>query len=150
MSIDAPAVPLDLTAGLTTPRGTDYYLLSELLTDEEREIRDRVRNFVDTQVLPIINDYWERAQFPLELVPKIAELGVVGGTIRGTAARACPAWRPGMVDPGNGPRRRQRQHLPRRAERPGDGVDQHARLRGAETAMAARQWPGWTRSARSP
>ena len=57
MSIDAiaPAAapqvstqPLDLTTGLTTPRGTDYYLLSELLTDSEREIRDRVRNFVDT------------------------------------------------------------------------------------------------------
>ena len=77
------ASPLDLTAGLTTPRGTDYYLLAELLTDAEREIRDRVRNFVDTQVLPIINDYWERAQFPFELVPKIAALGVVGGAITG-------------------------------------------------------------------
>ena len=88
MSIDATAppaaaAPLDLTAGLTTPRGTDYYLLAELLTDDEREIRDRVRNFVDTQVLPIINDYWERAQFPFELVPKIAQLGVVGGAITG-------------------------------------------------------------------
>ena len=63
MTVDAaalpvPAPPLDLTAGLTTPRGTDYYLLSDLLTDPEREIRDRVRTFVDTQVLPIINDYW--------------------------------------------------------------------------------------------
>jgi len=83
MSIEAPTAPQDLTAGLTTPRGTDYYLLAELLTDAEREIRDRVRNFVDTQVLPIINDYWERAQFPFELVPKIAQLGVVGGAITG-------------------------------------------------------------------
>ena len=73
MSVDAstppvPAAPVDLTAGLTTPRGTEYYLLSDLLTDDERKIRDRVRNFVDTQVLPIINDYWERAQFPFELM----------------------------------------------------------------------------------
>jgi glutaryl-CoA dehydrogenase len=88
MSVDAaampaPAAPPDLTAGLTTPRGTDYYLLSDLLTDPERELRDRVRDFVDTQVLPIINDYWERAQFPFELVPKIAQLGVVGGAITG-------------------------------------------------------------------
>ncbi len=99
MSIDATApptaaagTPLDLTAGLTTPRGTDYYLLSELLTDAEREIRDRVRNFVDTQVLPIINDYWERAQFPFELVPKIAQLGRGRRRDhRATAAPACPA-----------------------------------------------------------
>jgi len=54
--------PLALTAGLTTPRGTDYYLLSELLTDEQREIRCLVENSVDTEVVPSINDYWERAQ----------------------------------------------------------------------------------------
>ena len=57
---------------------------------------------------------------------------------RATAARACPASRAGMVDPGDVPRRRQRQHLPRRAVRPGDGLDQHARQRGAEAALAAR------------
>jgi hypothetical protein len=91
------AQPLDLTAGLTTPRGTDYYLLSELLTDEEREIRDRVRNFVDTAVLPIINDYWERAQFPFELVPKIAQLGVVGGPIQGYGCPGLSRLAQGMV-----------------------------------------------------
>lgn len=36
---------VDLTKCLTTARGTDYYLLSELLTDAERKIRDRVRAF---------------------------------------------------------------------------------------------------------
>jgi glutaryl-CoA dehydrogenase len=102
MSIDtsapqAIAAPLDLTAGLTTPRGTDYYLLSELLTDEEREIRDRVRNFVDVEVLPIINDYWERAQFPFELVPKIAQLGVVGGPIQGYGCPGLSRLGQGMV-----------------------------------------------------
>jgi glutaryl-CoA dehydrogenase len=107
MSIDAPAPlvsaepatadRLDLTAGLTTPRGTDYYLLSDLLTDDEREIRDRVRNFVDTQVLPIINDYGERAQFPFELVPKIAELGVVGGAITGYGCPGLSRLAAGMV-----------------------------------------------------
>jgi len=66
MSMEATAppllAPLALTAGLTTPRGTDYYLLSELLTDEQREIRCLVENSVDTEVVPSINDYWERAQ----------------------------------------------------------------------------------------
>jgi alkylation response protein AidB-like acyl-CoA dehydrogenase len=97
MSIEAPTAPQDLTAGLTTPRGTDYYLLAELLTDSEREIRDQVRAFVDTQVLPIINDYWERAQFPFELVPKIAQLGIVGGAISGYGCPGLSRLAAGMV-----------------------------------------------------
>jgi glutaryl-CoA dehydrogenase len=61
----------------------DFYRIDDLLTVQEREIRDRVRNFCDKQVLPIINDYWERAAFPFELVPKLAELELAGGTIQG-------------------------------------------------------------------
>src|SRR5665213_1852992 len=61
----------------------DYYLLDELLSDDERELRDRVREFGDREVLPIINDYWERAEFPFELVPKLAELNIAGTTIQG-------------------------------------------------------------------
>jgi len=60
---------------------SDYYLLDEDLPDDARAVRDRVRAFVDAEVLPVINDYWDRAEFPFPLVPKIAELGVVGGTI---------------------------------------------------------------------
>src|SRR6266699_7068728 len=63
--------------------GTDFYLIDELLTEEERRIRDRVRAFCDTEVIPIINDYWERAEFPFELIPKIAALGIAGGNIQG-------------------------------------------------------------------
>ena len=63
--------------------GTDFYLMDELLTEEERRIRDKVRAFCDTEVIPIINDYWERAEFPFELIPKIAALGIAGGSIQG-------------------------------------------------------------------
>ena len=63
--------------------GTDYYLIEELLTDEEREIRDRVRSFADREVIPVINGYWERAEFPFEMIPRIAELKIAGGTIEG-------------------------------------------------------------------
>jgi glutaryl-CoA dehydrogenase len=61
----------------------DYYLLDQTLSEDERELRDRVREFGDREVLPIVNDYWERADFPFELVPKLAELNVVGTTIQG-------------------------------------------------------------------
>jgi glutaryl-CoA dehydrogenase len=62
---------------------SDYYLLDELLTDEARDVRDRVRSFVDADVVPVINDYWERAEFPFDLVPKLASLRIAGSTIEG-------------------------------------------------------------------
>ncbi|HMQ29296.1 MAG TPA: acyl-CoA dehydrogenase family protein [Chloroflexaceae bacterium] len=61
----------------------DFYHLDALLAPEERALRERVRAFCDDEVLPIINDYWERAEFPFQLVPKLARLGIVGGTIEG-------------------------------------------------------------------
>ena len=71
---------------MTSPT-TDFYAIEDLLAPEEIAIRDRVRAFCDEEVLPRINDYWERAEFPFELVPKIAELGMAGGTIQG---HGCP------------------------------------------------------------
>src|SRR6476661_3586068 len=64
--------------GATFPR-VDFYAVDDLLTEEERALRDKVRAFVDREIIPIIGPYWERAEFPWELVPKIAELGIVGG-----------------------------------------------------------------------
>jgi glutaryl-CoA dehydrogenase len=72
-----------LVADVTRSLGTDYYLIEELLTDEEREVQDKVRAFADREVIPIINDYWDKAQFPFELIPKIAELNIAGTTIQG-------------------------------------------------------------------
>src|ERR687889_2534900 len=72
-----------LLADVGRSLGTDYFLIEELLTDEEREIRDRVRSFADREVIPVINDYWERAEFPFEMIPMIAELNIAGGTIEG-------------------------------------------------------------------
>ncbi len=71
----------------------DLYLLDELLTGEERAVRDRVRAFCDREVRPVINDYWERAEFPHALLPGLAELHIAGGTMAehggpGMSARA--------------------------------------------------------------
>ena len=76
-------------------QGVDFYLMDELLTDEERRIRDKVRDFCDREVIPIINDYWERAEFPFELIPKLAALNIAGGSIKGYGA-------PGMSDVASG------------------------------------------------
>jgi glutaryl-CoA dehydrogenase len=73
----------DIKRQLGQSLGTDFYLMDELLTEQERSVRDKVRDFSDKEVIPIINDYWERAEFPFELVPKLAALGLAGADIHG-------------------------------------------------------------------
>jgi glutaryl-CoA dehydrogenase len=72
-----------MVAEIKHSTSTDFYLMDELLTAEERSIRDKVHAFCDTEVIPIINDYWERAEFPFELIPKLAALNIAGGSIQG-------------------------------------------------------------------
>ena len=72
-----------MIADVSTSLGTDFYLLDELLTDEERQIRDRVREFCDREVIPVMNEYWDKAEFPFEMIPKFAELNIAGGSIEG-------------------------------------------------------------------
>jgi glutaryl-CoA dehydrogenase len=81
----------DIKRELGQSLGTDFYLMDELLTEQERSVRDKVRNFSDKEVIPIINDYWERAEFPFELVPKLAALGLAGADIQGYG---CPGLSP--------------------------------------------------------
>ncbi len=59
----------------------DYYLLDELISEEHLMIRDSVRQWVDKELLPIIEDYAQRAEFPRQLLPSMAELGLFGPTI---------------------------------------------------------------------
>jgi glutaryl-CoA dehydrogenase len=75
----------------------DFYALEDLLEPGEIEVRDRVREFCAREVTPIINDYWERAEFPFELVPKIAELGIAGGTVQGYGSAGMSAVAAGLV-----------------------------------------------------
>ncbi|MCS6871457.1 MAG: acyl-CoA dehydrogenase family protein [Anaerolineae bacterium] len=70
-----------------TLSAVDFYRLDELLTPEEREVRYLVRDFMAREVEPIINAYWERAEFPMELIPKLAALNLAGATIKGYGCR---------------------------------------------------------------
>ena len=76
---------------------TDFYLMDELLTPEERGIRDKVHAFCDREVLPIINDYWERAEFPFEIIPKFAALNLAGGSIQGYGCPGMSAIAAGII-----------------------------------------------------
>jgi glutaryl-CoA dehydrogenase len=82
---------------LQSVSGTDFYLMDELLTEEERNIRDKVHAFCDREVIPIINDYWERAEFPFELIPKLAALNIAGGSIQGYGAPGMSTTAAGLV-----------------------------------------------------
>ena len=77
--------------------GTDYFFLDDLLTEEERDVRDRVRFFCDKYVIPIITDFWEREEFPFELLPKIAALNIAGTTIEGYGCPKMSATAAGLV-----------------------------------------------------
>lgn len=59
----------------------DYYRIDELLTEEERMVRDLVREWVDREVIPIIGKAANEGRFPLELIPQMAELGLFGPTL---------------------------------------------------------------------
>ncbi len=59
----------------------DYFNIDDLLTDEHKLIRDTVRNYVKKEISPIIEDYAQRGEFPLQIVKQMGELGCFGPTI---------------------------------------------------------------------
>lgn len=65
------------------PSPTDLYNVDSLLTEEERMVRDTVREFVRERVLPIIGEHFEAGTFPRGLIPEIAQLGLLGMHIEG-------------------------------------------------------------------
>ena len=69
----------------------DFYMTNSLLTDEERDVRDRVRRFAEEQLQPVAREAWEQATFPDKLLPEFAALGVAGGTVDGYG---CPGLSP--------------------------------------------------------
>jgi glutaryl-CoA dehydrogenase len=76
-----------------TRRGTrpvDFLNVGGLLSEEEKEVRDRVRSFVDERVVPTAAGYWDRAKFPFDLLPGLGELGVMGGTLG--REYGCAGW----------------------------------------------------------
>jgi glutaryl-CoA dehydrogenase len=61
--------------------GVDYYDIASLLSEEELLVRDTVREFVDDNVLPIIEKHNRAGTFPVDLVRKMADLGMFGSTL---------------------------------------------------------------------
>ncbi|RMH67462.1 MAG: acyl-CoA dehydrogenase [Bacteroidetes bacterium] len=75
------ASPVSTTYDPAAFEAPDYYALDDLLTEEEKVIRQRVREFVTREVLPVIEAHAQAMTFPRDLVPEIARQGLLGPSI---------------------------------------------------------------------
>ena len=64
-------------------RGVDYYGIETLLSEDERRMRDAVRDWVEAEFVPIVAEHHRAGTFPVALIPKLGELGVFGATLKG-------------------------------------------------------------------
>lgn len=75
----------------------DFYELSDKLSPDQRALQLKVREFMETEVAPIVNDYWLRDEFPYELIPKMGELGLAGITFEGYGCPNLPYLMEGVL-----------------------------------------------------
>ena len=68
-------------------QGVDFYQYSRNLSDEERSVRDTVRQFVDKRFMPLVREHFKAGTFPTELIPEMGSLGLLGSSIKGPG---CP------------------------------------------------------------
>ena len=88
MTAPSPATsPRPVYTDIGKALGTDYFLLKAELSTDEQQYLERTRRFVQDEVMPVINGYWERAEVPLDLVRRMGELGLVGD---GLVGYGCP------------------------------------------------------------
>uniref|UniRef100_A0A0D3GGB5 Acyl-CoA oxidase/dehydrogenase middle domain-containing protein n=1 Tax=Oryza barthii TaxID=65489 RepID=A0A0D3GGB5_9ORYZ len=85
----SPTLNLSIACPQLTPAAStfpaaasNYCQLDELLTEEEKDLQIKVRQFMENEVAPIISKFWEKAEFPFHLIPKMSTLGIAGGTIK--------------------------------------------------------------------
>ena len=88
---------MELAEGIGNALSTDYFLLREDLSPEQLDHLLRTRAFVEDEVLPVINGYWERAEFPWPLVEKMGAAGLVGDGIDGYGCPPMDALSAGLV-----------------------------------------------------
>jgi len=63
-------------------QGVDFYKFSRNLSDEERSVRDTVRKFVDQRFMPLVREHFKAGLFPVELIPELGSLGLLGSSIK--------------------------------------------------------------------
>ena len=61
--------------------GPDFYNITELMTEEELLVQKTAYEFVQSEFMPLINEHYEKGTFPLELAPKLGEMGFMGSSL---------------------------------------------------------------------
>ncbi|HET8809498.1 MAG TPA: acyl-CoA dehydrogenase family protein [Flavobacteriaceae bacterium] len=79
------------------PIDGDFYNLDLKLSPEQRKLQLKVRNFMEDEVRPIVNDYWNRGKFPMEIIPKFAELNLAGIPYEGYGCPNLPFLMEGVI-----------------------------------------------------
>jgi glutaryl-CoA dehydrogenase len=62
-------------------KGVDYFNVDDLLSEEEKMVRNTIRDFVSEKVIPVIEKHNRECTFPMELIPQMGELGMFGATL---------------------------------------------------------------------
>ena len=83
--------------GKLPPIDGDFYDYDLKLTQDQRAIQLKVRNFMETEVEPIANEYWNKAQFPMQIIPKLAELNICGVAYKGYGCPDLPFVMEGII-----------------------------------------------------
>ena len=74
-------------------KGLDYLDISSNFSDDEVMIQHSVREFVDNEVMPIIDEHFKNATFPNELIPQFADMNLLGVNLpKSTTAAGCHMW----------------------------------------------------------
>jgi glutaryl-CoA dehydrogenase len=92
-----PFAEFPVPAFASTLNPLDLYGVRAMLTDDEQMVQDSVARLVDEEVLPIIQQCFETHRFPKELVPKVAELGLLGSSIKGYGCAGLNAVSYGLI-----------------------------------------------------
>ena len=79
------------------PIDGDFYNLDLKLTEEQRELQLKVRNFMEDEVRPLVNDHWNRAKFPFGIIEKFKELNITGVPYEGYGCPNLPFLMEGII-----------------------------------------------------
>ncbi|HSP12127.1 MAG TPA: acyl-CoA dehydrogenase family protein, partial [Salegentibacter sp.] len=79
------------------PIDGDFYNLALKLSEEQRELQMKVRNFMEDEVRPLVNDHWNRAKFPFEIIDKFKKLNITGVPYKGYGCPNLPFLMEGII-----------------------------------------------------
>jgi len=68
---------------MSSYKALDFYAMDDLFSEEERMVRDTIRNWVNEKFMPVIEEHNRAGTFPMDLVPELGELGVFGASLKG-------------------------------------------------------------------